>query len=141
MGTGDSLALQIEFQPHHQHLFSCGRPLPTEAISIYPDHTMTSYGMSGANAPKFKANMTLRAFRSESGLGWEDFNNLWAELCHYINCPANDVLLDRGMAGTSGYDGKLSSITNDILQSGIFGCDRPATWKYGRYEQEPDLPA
>lgn len=91
--------------------------------------------------PKIKADQQLRAFRQEAQLSWLDFNFLWAELCHYLNSPANDILLNIELIGTSDYDQTLSTITGDLLASGVFGSKRPGTWRYGLYQNEEDMPA
>lgn len=92
---------------------------------------MTSFSISVA---KVKADEKLRAFRQEGQRSWSDFNSVCCDLCNYMNCPANDVLLDTRAIGTSEYDRRLWLLTGDLLEGGVFGRDRPGVWKYGRYE-------
>lgn len=100
---------------------------------------MIDYGFALTNIPKIKADQQLRDFRQEAQLSWDAFNSLWTELCHYLNSPANDILLNNELVGTSGYDRVLWTITSDILVSGVFGDDRRGTWRYGKYENEEDI--
>lgn len=90
--------------------------------------------------PKIKADDKLRAFRQEVQLSWQDFNHLWFQICDSVNSPAFDIMLDIKMAGKPEYERKLWEITIDLLSSGVFGRDRPGRWKYGRYEDEQDVP-
>lgn len=93
------------------------------------------------DAPKIKADDKLRAFRLEAQLSWRDFNNLWRTICEYLNSPANDILLEPTLAGSTQYDRKLWELTTDLLDSGLFRSELPGTWTYGRYDNEVHIPA
>lgn len=57
-------------------------------------------------------------------------------ICAFVNAPSNDVLFQQPNDGM--YKVKLSEITDDILQTGIFGPKSRGTWKFGKYSPEPD---
>lgn len=102
---------------------------------------MARYSTALGNVPEIKANKDLEGFRREVGLSWHYFNILWADVCHYINSPANEVLLNPGVQETDIYDQNLFGLTSHLLGSGTFGLDRRGTWIYGRYRSETDRPA
>lgn len=93
---------------------------------------------SAPTAPRFIASAALRAFRHESQLSWRAFNHLWMEITNVLNSPSHDILLAAHRSHEPAFVAKLSELTLDMMNSGVFAPAMQAKWQWGHHQNEED---
>ncbi|KAL0631144.1 hypothetical protein Q9L58_009997 [Maublancomyces gigas] len=71
-------------------------------------------------------------------MSWSSFNQLWMDICHILNSPSYDILLDISNSHTPNYIAKLNELTLHVLASAAFGPQTDGRWHYGRHEEEDE---
>lgn len=74
-------------------------------------------------------------------MSWDSFNRPWTDMCHILNSPSYNVLLDLTNFGTLDYIAKPADLTCIILRSGVFGLQSDGRWHYGRHaeDEQPEM--
>lgn len=71
-------------------------------------------------------------------MSWILFNQLWMDVCHIVNSPSFDILLDITSSQTPNYVAKLAELTHHVMASGVFGPNTLGRWHHGRHGEEED---